>query len=164
MDTLGRLHCENGEDVFNSVVDWYRWERANVREEVRSGNYHFEDDVRLDHLENSHFGTLPKGIVKLTHDYNGFTMEGTIDGQPFHFNRPCETTISCHIEYNYKHRGNPAHFKKTGWDHRERRDGVELRTLNDNYYAFPMNAQNVITKIHLATEELYDYMTEKKSK
>ena len=68
MDTLGRLHCENGEDIFTSPVDWYKWERANVREQVRNGSYHFEDEVRLEHLDNSRYGFLnwePLTVVSL---------------------------------------------------------------------------------------------------
>lgn len=162
MDTYGRLHCENGEDIFNSPADWYRWERENVREEVRSGKYRFEDEVRVDKLISSHDGYIPAGMAKLTHDYNGFTAVGTVDGKPFELNRPCETMISCHIEYGYKHRGSNRLFKKTEWDHKERRDLIDLCTLNDSYFLSPMNAKNVVTKIHLATEELYDFITESK--
>lgn len=163
MDTYGRLHCENGEDIFTSPVDWYNWERENVRKEVRSGNYHFEDEVRVDHLVCSRQGYVPAGTAKLTHGYDGFTLEGTLYDKPFHLSRPCETMISCHIEYGYKHRGSNRLFRKTGWDPKERRDTIDLCTLDESYFVSPMNAKNVITKIHLATEELHDYMIEQKN-
>ncbi len=146
MDYYGQLHCENGEDYFPLVSDWYRWERQNVREEVRSGNYKFEDKARLEILKSTHDGLVPHGEVTLTHDYNGFTMEGTADGKPFSFNRPPETMYSCHIEYNYKKRG----------------DAIDLCTPNDTYFAYPLTAFNSLTKLHLATEEIHDYIMEKK--
>jgi len=147
MDVYGQLHCENGEDIFTLPSDWYRWERQNVREEVRSGKYHFEDECILGHLQSTWTGYAPAGTVKLTHDYNGFTMEGTVHGEPFHFNRDPATMISCHIEYNYKKRG----------------DAIDLCTSEESYFAFPQNAVNCLTKIHLATEEMHDYIMEQRA-
>ena len=146
MDEYGTLKAENAETRFSSSVEWYNWEREKVREEVRSGNYKFEDTARLEWLECSKKGFKPLGEVKLTQDYNGFTMTGTIDGKPFEFNRPAPSMSSCHIEYDYKGRG----------------DAIDLCTLEDTYFVFPLTAKNCLTKLHFATEELYDYMTEKK--
>lgn len=56
MDTLGRLHCLNGEERFAHVPDWYRWERENVRREVQEGRYAFEDTVRLERMVSAHAG------------------------------------------------------------------------------------------------------------
>lgn len=146
MDTLGRLKCENGEDKFTSVVDWYNWERLKVREEVESGTYKFEDEARLEDLKCSAKGFVPVGTVTLTHDYNGFTMKGTKEGKPFEFNRPAETMSSCHVEFDYKKRG----------------DAIDLCTLEDTYFVYPLNAYNCLTKLHFATEELYDFVTKKR--
>ena len=52
---------------------------------------------------------------------------------------------SCHIEYDFKGRG----------------DAIDLCTLSDTYFVFPLTAKNCLTKIHFATEELHDYMAEK---
>lgn len=147
MDEYGRLHCENGEDYFNSPVDWYKWEREMVRAEVESGNYKFEDTARLEILHSSWYAFKPIAEVKLTHDYNGFTMTGTIDGKPFEFNRDPATMISCHIEYDYKNRG----------------DAIDLCTNKDTYFVFPLTAQNCLTKLHLATEEIHDYTMKQRS-
>lgn len=148
MDTLGRLTCENGETIFSSAVDWYNWERETVREEIRSGNYKFKDKARLELLASSKYGFKPLGEVTLTHDYNGFTMEGTINGKPFTFNREPLSMSSCHIEYDFKSRG----------------DAIDLCTLDDTYFVFPLTAKNCLTKLHFATEEMHDYVLEKKQK
>jgi hypothetical protein len=49
---------------------------------------------------------------------------------------------SCHIEYNY--------LGKHG-------DCIDLNTLSDTYYIYPKNCEFSVTKIALATEELYDW-------
>lgn len=141
MDELGQLIRLDGDNVFTHVPDWYRWEREQVREQVRRGEYRFEDDCRLEQLVNcSDAGFIPLGTVHLTHDENGFTMNGTLDdGTEFKFNRTVKSMYSCHIEYNFKKRG----------------DAIDLATLNETYFVFPLNAFNCLTKIHFAAEELH---------
>lgn len=139
MDDYGVLHRENGEDVFTHVPDWYRWERENVRKEVESGNYHFEDSARLERLVNGKIGFETIGTVRLTHDENGFTMDGDILDGHFKFNRSVASMRSVHIEYDFKGRG----------------DAIDLCTLDDTYFVFPQTARNVLTKLHFATEELH---------
>lgn len=140
MDTLGRLHCLNGEDRFQHVPDWYNWERENVRQEVAEGRYAFEDTVRLERIVSARTGFETLGTVKLTHGVEGFRMEGTLDnGEPFSFQRSTASMMSCHIEYDFKKRG----------------DAIDLATLHDTYFVFPLTAHNVLTKLHFATEELH---------
>ena len=147
MDFLGRLHCTTGEESFTHVPDWYRWERQNVKNEIRSGNYHFSDTVRIEKLVNCRKGFNPIGFIKFTHDYNGFTLSGKLEsGDYFSLERPVSTMYSCHIEYNFKGRG----------------DAIDIATLKDTYFVFPQNAYNVLTKIHFAAEELFIYENEKK--
>jgi len=148
MNELGELHCLNGEDIFTHVPDWYRWERENVKLEVREGRYHFEDTVRVEHLDNCKIGFRAIGEMKMTHDENGFVLDGIIDdGYKFRFHRPVASMYSCHIEYDFHGRG----------------DGIDLATLKDTYFVFPLTAKNVLTKIHFATEELYKLDAEKKA-
>lgn len=143
MDEYGQLHCTNGkegEEYFTHVPDWYRWERENVRKEVREGRYSFKDTVRVEHLDNCQKGFRAIGNVEMTHDENGFTLKGKLyDGSEFDFNRNVMSMYSCHIEYNFHGRG----------------DGIDLCTLTDTYFVFPQTAHNVLTKIHFATEELH---------
>ena len=139
MDDYGVLHRENGPDIFTHVPDWYRWERENVRKEVLSGSYRFEDTARLERLVNGKVGFTSLGQVKLVHDYNGFTMTGKILDGNFSFNRSVGSMRSVHIEYDFKGRG----------------DAIDLCTLEDTYFVFPLTARNVLTKLHFATEELH---------
>ncbi len=147
MDEYCRLHRTNGPDVFTHVPDWYRWERENVRREVEEGRYFFEDTARLERLVNGQIGFTEIGNVTLRHDTNGFTMHGDFgSGQTFDFNRTVSSMRSVHIEYDFKGRG----------------DAIDLCTLDDTYFVFPLTARNVLTKLHFATEELHILELKKK--
>ena len=147
MDEYGQLHCINGEDIFNHVPDWYYWERENVREAVMNGTYRFEDEVRVERLHSKGEKYRNIGQLKLTHDENGFTLSGMTNEGELYLNRPVNSMYSCHIEYNFQKRG----------------DAVELCNLEDTYFLYPQNHDNIVTKLHFATEELFkkDKLTRK---
>ena len=152
MDEYGQLHCRTGEDTFTHVPDWYHWERQQVREQVERGEYRFEDAVSLRLLVSAQKGFKTLGQVKLTHDENGFTMEGTTDdGQPFHFHRSVASMRSLHIEYDFKKRGFAQPM-----------DAIDLAGLNETYFVCPLTAKNVLTKLHFATEELHRHQLAEK--
>ncbi len=145
----GELHCLNNTGKFTHIPDWYRWERHMVREQVRSGKYHFEDDVYLEELVSSHEGFIRKGIVHMTQNQDGLKLEGILDDKKrFHLQKPVHTMPSIHVEYDYKERG----------------DALDIATVDDTWFVFPKNAKNVLTKIHFATEELFAFEKERKLK
>ena len=96
--------------------------------------------VTVDTLPNARrFIRLGEGTM--VHDMNGFTVRGTdVDGDPFEMLKPVPTLYSCHIEYEY--------LGKHG-------DCVDLNTLDDTWYIYPHDCEFAVTKMALATEELY---------
>ncbi|MBO4873555.1 MAG: hypothetical protein J5496_09120 [Lachnospiraceae bacterium] len=141
MSELGELAAEDGKTEFSHIPDWYEWERANVRREVEAGTYSSgELKVHVDSLPNAKkFIRLGEGTM--VHDMNGFTVRGTdTDGDPFEMIKPVPSLYSCHIEYNY--------LGKYG-------DCVDLNTLEDTWYTYPEGEVFSVTKMALATEELY---------
>lgn len=146
MDTLSRLHGVNTQAGFSHVPDWYNWEREEVRKEVQAGTYRFEDDVRVEDYYNSKTGFIPVGTAHVVHDENGFTFRGTVDGKPFELNKPVSSMYSCHIEYDFLKRG----------------DAFDIATDLTTYFMYPQTAKNCLTKIHFATEELYDHYVRNK--
>ena len=141
MSELGELSADSGETEFAHIPDWYEWERANVRAEVEAGTYNSgELPVTVDTLPNAKkFIRLGEGT--LVHDMNGFTVRGTdVDGDPFAMDKPVPSLYSCHIEYEY--------LGKYG-------DCVDLNTLEDTWYIYPHDCAFSVTKMALATEELY---------
>ncbi len=141
MDTLSRLHGVNTDKGFSHVPDWYRWEREQVKQQIERGEYSFEDEVRIEEYYSTKTGCITVGKGKLTHDKNGFTITGEANGEPFTVHKPVSSMYSCHIEYDFLGRG----------------DAVDIATEKTTYFMFLQTAPNALTKLHFATEELYDY-------
>ena len=141
MTELGELAADSGETEFSHIPDWYEWERENVKKEVAAGTYSSgELAVHVDSLPNAErFIRLGEGT--LVHDMAGFTVRGVdADGDPFEMIKPVPSLYSCHIEYEY--------LGKYG-------DCVDLNTLDDTWYIYPHGSDFAVTKMALATEELY---------
>ncbi len=138
MSDLGELQAESGETEFPHIPDWFEFERRFIRTQVESGTYRFSDDVTVDSLPNAK-GYIRLGTAHLTHDANGFRLEGSFEGKPFLLVKEPKTMYACHIEYDYFGKG----------------DCIDLSTLEDTYYLYPRTQRTVVTKISLATEELY---------
>ena len=150
MSELGELSADTGETEFSHIPDWYEWERANVRREVEEGTYSTgEMPVTVDSLPNAkRFIRLGEGTM--IHDMNGFTVRGTdVDGDPFEMIKTVPSLYSCHIEYEY--------LGKHG-------DCVDLNTLEDTWYIYPHDCEFAVTKMALATEELYQNDRKKKGR
>lgn len=141
MDELGVLHALSGETEFSHIPDWYEWERANVRREVENGSYSIACPVRVMSLPNAK-GYIEIGEGLLTHNMDGFTVRGSGRFGDFEMVKPVPTLYSCHIEFNY--------LGKYG-------DCVDLNTLADTWYCYPHDCAFAVTKIALATEELFSH-------
>ena len=140
---FGELEAADGNTEFSHIPDWYEWERENVRREVAGGTYSSgELPVKVDTLPNAKkFIRLGEGTM--VHDMNGFTVRGRdADGDAFEMIKNVPSLYSCHIEYEY--------LGKYG-------DCVDLNTLDDTWYIYPdpEKCDFSVTKMALATEELY---------
>jgi hypothetical protein len=141
MTTLGELEALDGPTEFSHIPNWYEWERDNVRQEVRSGTYSFSSDVRIDSLPNAK-SFIDLGQGTLMHNNDGFVLTGTCQGEAFEEHWHPRTLYACHIEYEYKKRG----------------DCIDLNTGNDTLYIFPLSPHSSVTKISLATEEIFKWL------
>lgn len=119
---------------FPHIPDWYEWERANVRAEIENGTYLLDIPVYIEALPNAR-GYIPLGMGHLKHDSSGFTLEA----EGLFLQKDALSMYSCHIEYEYKKKG----------------DCIDLSTLEDTYYIYPKEKPFAVTKVALATEELY---------
>ena len=141
MSEYGELSADEGETEFSHIPDWYEWERSNVRREVEGGTYAFTCRARVDALPNAK-GYMDLGMAIVTHDMTGFTVDGTYKGEDYHVHIPAASQYSVHIEYEY--------LGKYG-------DCVDLNTDQDTLYVYPKDCLFAVTKMALATEELYQY-------
>lgn len=146
MDEYGQLSNVNGKTIYHHIPDWYEFEREFVKNQIINGQYKFEDEVMIDSLPNSK-GYVRLGKGHLVHDNNGFKLTANFDGEDFSLHKEPLSMYSAHIEYNY--------LGKYG-------DCVDLSTLEDTYYIYPLNKKNIVTKLHFATEELYKIVYEQK--
>lgn len=142
MTELGELKAlNNGDTEFSHIPDWYEWQRENIKEEIKNGTYSSGLlNVTVDSLPNAKkFIHLGKGTM--IHDMNGFKVTGTDpNGEPFEMVKEVSSLYSCHIEYQY--------LFKHG-------DCVDLNTLDDTWYIYPEGEDFAVTKMAIATEELY---------
>lgn len=125
---------------FSHIPSWYEFEREQVRKEIERGTYHLEISSLVEALPNAR-GFIPLGEAKLTHSMQGFLLEGVFDGELFSLAKPALSMYSCHIEFEYFGKG----------------DCIDLSTLSDTYYIYPQGEAFSVTKIALATEELFAY-------
>ncbi len=139
MTELGELEAEHGETEFSHIPDWYEWERAEVRREVEAGTYFFEAECHVNWLPNAK-KFIPLGNGRIVHDMNGFRLSGGTEEDPLYVEKSVSSMYSCHIEYEY--------LGKHG-------DCIDLNTLDDTYYIYPHGRDFSVTKIALATEELF---------
>ncbi|MFA5380846.1 MAG: hypothetical protein WC296_02750 [Candidatus Izemoplasmatales bacterium] len=146
MDEVGNFKALSGPTEFTRVKDWYEFERINVRKQILAGTYRFEDDVYVDSLPNAN-GYIRLGTGKLIHDLQGFHLSGNFDGEDFRLEKEPLSMYSAHIEYDYLGKG---------------ADCIDLSTLSDTYYLYPVNQKNVVTKLHFGTEELYKIVNQQR--
>ncbi len=141
MAANGVLRANEGETEFSHVPDWYEWEREQVRAEVEAGTYSSgELPVEVHSLPNSK-EFIPLGKGTMVHDMNGFKVKvQDLLGKSHGMEIPIPSAYSVHIEYNY--------LGKWG-------DCVDLNTLTDTWYTYPKVPGCSVTKMALATEELY---------
>lgn len=140
MNEDGSLSALNGETEFSHIPDWFEWEREQVRKQVESGEYRYEDEVDVHSLPRC-WNFVPLGKAKLTHDpENGFILEGHYNGSDYRIQRTPLEINSLHVEYDY--------FRI------KRADCLDISTEKDSFYCYP-SQENVVTKLAFATEEIF---------
>lgn len=145
MDVYGRMHAQNGITEYEHIPDWYEFEREQVKKQILEKTYVFEDRVRIESLPNAK-GYINLGEGQLFHDTNGFVLEGMEFGKPLKLVKEPLSMYGLHIELDYLGKGE---------------DCIDLSTLDDTYYIYPLTKKNVVTKLHFAVEELYKIEREK---
>lgn len=151
MTESGELKALDGETEFSHIPDWYEWERANVKKEVEEGRYSTgEMKVSVKSLPNAK-KFIDVGTGTMVHDMNGYrvTLDDPAKSDTAEIVLKPSDTYSVHIEYRY--------LFKNG-------DCVDLNTRNDTWYVYPEGSDFAVTKMALATEELFFLEKRKKGK
>lgn len=145
----GSLRALEGETEFSHIPDWFEWEREQVRAQIESGEYRFEDEVDVYSLPRCE-KFIHLGKARVTHDpEQGFVLEGHYNGSDYRIQRVPGGMIGLHVEYDY------CYIKPE--------DCFDISTENDSFYCYPTK-KDVITKLAFATEEIYQLKTGKLAK
>lgn len=139
MSEYGELSAREGETYFSHVPDWYEWQRASVKKEIEEDNYILDVPCKIKSLPNSK-GFINVGEGRLVHSKDGFSLTGKWKESDWKLEIPTSSLYSVHIEYNYKV---------------EHRDCIDLSTLSETFFVYPKGSEFSVTKISLATEELF---------
>lgn len=132
---LGRLQATDGETAFESVPDWYKWQREEVKKEIENGTYKTESKVKIMVLSN--YKCLYEiGEGMLTHNKDGFYLEGI--GFPLKYSQGVLASYTLNSDYFWYEIG----------------DVISIGDKSLLYYCFP-EKEGIVTKLRLATEELY---------
>lgn len=138
---LGELRALDGETRFTKIGDWFDWQRENVRKEVESGKYRFEDEVEVYTLPNAK-KFYPWGKGKIVHSLDGFSLKCNAYGNEVNEHWKPEDTYGLHIEYNFRNKA----------------DVIDISKVNESYWLYP-SKKDVITKLSLAVEEIFRFKT-----
>ncbi len=140
---LGELNALDGETEFSHIPDWYEWERECVRKEILDGTYKYEETLSVHSLPGIDY--IPIGEATVTHDLeNGFVITGNYNGHDYRIQRPAKTLYTLHNEFA---------FKKLG-----KVDCFDVSVKDNSFYCIPKQ-KDVVTKLMLATEEMYKIVT-----
>lgn len=153
MTEYGELEAESGETEFSHIPDWGKWERENVREEVRSGKYRFEADVTVHTLPNAK-RFLDQGKGKLVQTVEGTHLTCNAYGKPVDITWAGTELESVHIEYDYP-------FRKEKYKDNIFGDCLDISVRDDSFWLHPIGLRDQLTKISFATEEIYFLACEK---
>lgn len=135
MDQYGQLCADIGDTEYPHIPDWYNWQRDCVRKELEDGTYLLDTDVEIAVQVNLD-GVCMIGAGHLVHDLNGFRLTGA-DGKLDYSQSPA-FSHTLYSDYYWYEIG----------------DVIGIGDNEFSYFCFPK--ENVsVTKVRLATEELY---------
>ncbi len=140
---LGRL--KSGDKArFSHIPDWYKWQRQCVKEEIESGSYHTEMDVDICILINTK-RLYKVGRGKLTHSSEGFKLVGC--GGLLRYTQKPPASYSLNSDFFWYELG----------------DVISIGNRDVLFYCFPRAKEDIVTKVRLATEEIFKKLDEAKS-
>ena len=135
MDVYGQLVANEGETEYPHIPDWYKWQRACVREELEKGEYALDTEVDIAIQVNLN-GVCKVGKGRLTHNENGFHLTGA-EGK-LNYSQSAVFSHTLYADYYWYEIG----------------DVIGIGNNEFSYFCFPEKDVSV-TKVRLATEELY---------
>ncbi len=132
---FGEMQASDNNTEFSHIPAWYDWQRQEVRKEIESGTYKVETKVKIMMLVN-YKSMYEIGEGTLIHNQNGFYLEGK--DFPLTYQQGVLASYSLNSDYYWYEIG----------------DVISIGDKAGLYYCFP-EEKGIVTKLRLATEELY---------
>ena len=136
LDEYGYMKALTGETEFPHLPDWTAWERECVRREIEAGEYRMDLSVDLYLLVDTKC-LYHVGEGRLLHTAEGFSLTG------------------CDGRLEYSQRAIASYTLNSDYFWYEIGDVICIGNNAVQYYCFPRDAGDVVTKARFATEELY---------
>ena len=136
----GKNSDKGSSTLFTHVPDWYKWQRAEVRKEIKTGKYELLSDVDIYMMVDTK-AIYKVGDGKLMHSVNGFVLDGC-DGR-LHYEQSPKASYSLYSDYYWYEIG----------------DMICIGDMKTLYYCFPKGSGDIVAKARIATEELFFSLT-----
>ncbi len=136
----GFMKALEGETEIPHIPDWYAWQRQCVREEILSGKYNLDTQVKIFMMTDTR-SVYDIGDGRLIHNADGFQLSGA--GGKLDYHQAPELSYSLYADYYWY-------------------EIDDVICIGDNkalYYCFPKDKGDIVAKTRLATEELYKLKT-----
>ena len=139
----GFLKALDGNTKFDHIPDWMDWQRQLVRQSLEDGSYCLDTEVDIAIMVD-YKALYRVGSGRLIHNSDGFRLTGC-DGK-LDFSRGPVASHSLNADFFWYEIG----------------DVICIGDQDAQYYCFPKNCGNVVTKTRFATEELYKMKKDRK--
>ena len=131
----GALRSTDGDGAFTHVPDWFAWEREQVEQEVRRGDYRLDLDVDV-YMMVDYKALYHIGEGHLTHGEEGFHLTGE---EGLDYRQSALASYSINADY---------YFYEIG-------DMISIGNQRHLFYCFPKGTEAIVIKTKLAAEALY---------
>ena len=144
MDEYGQMSAKSDHTEYSHIPDWYQWQRECVRKELEEGTYLLDTKVEIGMQVNLDYICMV-GEGRLIHSLDGFHLIGA-EGKLDYIQSP----VFSHTLYS------DYYWYEIG-------DMIGIGDNEFSYFCFPKDNISV-TKVRLATEELYKMKKIRKEK
>ena len=141
---LGYLKALEGEDYFDHIPDWYRWERECVRKEILDGTYGFDVPCSIYMIVNTK-DVYRVGEGRVSHNKEGLHLTGC-DGR-IDYSQNSKSMYTCEAAFHWYTLG----------------DVIGMGNNRALYFAMPKEDIHVVGKVRLASEEIFKILEEEKA-
>lgn len=141
---LGYLKALEGEDYFDHIPDWYKWQRACVKEEIKKNEYGFEVPCDIYMIVN-HKDVYKVGSGSVSHNLEGLHLTG------------------CEGKLDYSQSSKSMYTLEAAFHWYTLGDVIGMGNNRALYFAMPKKEDSyVVGKSRLAAEEIFKLIEEQR--